>query len=153
MNSPTSQRPAASPYAPLGQIIEQKRKDKGMTRAALAKFAGISPNSMVKYEKAGEADGKYPSMVNMAKIAEILEFDPRKIFECIANTEAIRRNPDFSFMYTFKDLENEWTGEHNAMELQGIGYEMEKVFEALTELRKEIAQLKGNKNEKEPGKV
>lgn len=44
----------------LGELIRFAREDKGLTRTKLAEFAGITPNSMVRYEMAGTPDGKYP---------------------------------------------------------------------------------------------
>jgi transcriptional regulator with XRE-family HTH domain len=64
-------------------MIRQARERKGMTRAALAKFANISPNTMVKYEKAPEEGGRTPSLGKMVTLARILEIDPRWIFQRI----------------------------------------------------------------------
>ena len=75
------------PTATVGALIRRARERKGISRKKLAEFAAISPNSMVKYEKAGEDGGKYPSLVNATKICEILEIDPRKLFQKIIETE------------------------------------------------------------------
>lgn len=83
----------------LGAIIRQAREDAGISRTGLAKITGISPNSMVKYEKAGEPEGKFPSLQNMAKIAQKLDIDPRRIFDMCLDDQA-----DYSFslhFYTF----------------------------------------------------
>lgn len=69
----------------LGELIRAAREDKGLSRTKLAEFADITPNSMVRYEKAGTPDGKYPSALKLVKICEVLEIDPRNAFDAIKN--------------------------------------------------------------------
>lgn len=67
--------------ATLGDLIREAREKKGMSKARLSKLTGISPNSLVKYEKAGHEGGMEPSLKNMAKISAVLDLDPRSVFE------------------------------------------------------------------------
>lgn len=71
----------------LGQLIRHHREEKGYSRTKFAQMCDISPNSMVKYEMAGEPTGKYPAAKNLVKICEILEIDPRKAFDYIKNED------------------------------------------------------------------
>lgn len=67
----------------LGELIRKAREDKGLSRTKLAEFAGITPNSMVRYEMAGTSDGKYPPVKKLMKICEVLELDPRNAFDAV----------------------------------------------------------------------
>jgi len=67
----------------LGEVIRAYREDKGLSRTKVAEYAGIAPNSMVRYEMAGKPDGKYPPAKKLMKICEVLEIDPRHAFDAI----------------------------------------------------------------------
>lgn len=64
---------------PLGEILTKARFDKRMTRAEVAREAGISENSLVRYEKAGiEKDGQFPPSPKLAKLCFVLDIPPLK---------------------------------------------------------------------------
>lgn len=70
-----------TPTLSPGEMIRNARERKGIPRTKLAEFTGVKPNSMVRYEKAGEEGGKYPSLQNMVRICRVLEIDPRRVFQ------------------------------------------------------------------------
>jgi len=111
----------------LHKLIRNRREKKGIARTKFAHIVGISPSSMVKYELPEDEGGKIPSSINLMKICELLEIDPRIAFDAIqhglAEKEA-KANPKiweappkgvhpndlpkaFSFLYHFKSDE-EW---------------------------------------------
>ena len=79
----------------FGQLIRLNRDKKGMSRAKLAQFTGINPNSLAKYENAGEEGGKYPSAKNLVKICEVLEIDPRTAFDYIKQEDQIKAQQEY----------------------------------------------------------
>ncbi len=86
----------------LCRLIRKRREQKGIARTRFAKMVGISPNSMVKYEMPMAEGGKVPGTANLAKMCELLEIDPREVFD------VINRNPtespydhQFSFVHHF----------------------------------------------------
>lgn len=68
----------------LGELIRLRRERMGLARTKLAEFTGISPHTMVKYEKAGEPEGKFPSLPKLTKICEVLEIDPRIVLDRVS---------------------------------------------------------------------
>ena len=65
---------------PLGELIVKARLEQGLTRAQLAKKAGISENSLQRYERAGiEADGQFPPGPKLAKLCFELHLSPIKV--------------------------------------------------------------------------
>lgn len=85
----------------VGGMIRLARERKGMPRTTLAKFVDISPNSMFKYEKAGSDEGQYPSLPTIVKICQVLEIDPRLIFDAVLPKRDILDPDYFSFASTF----------------------------------------------------
>jgi len=69
----------------LGDLLTSAREKKGMSRAKLAQFTGISPNTLMRYEAAGSKNGKYPSAVKLTILCRFLEIDPRIAFDCLEN--------------------------------------------------------------------
>ena len=73
--------PEESPFTQtVGSMISQKREEKGITRAHLAKTTGITQSSLAKYERAGFPDGAFPPIPKMALICMELNLDPRQVF-------------------------------------------------------------------------
>jgi len=77
----------------LHRLIRARRELKGIARTKFAYIVGISPSSMVKYELPENEGGKIPSTVNLSKICELLEIDPRDAFDAI--NEGIREQEAF----------------------------------------------------------
>jgi len=65
----------------LGEILEDARLEKRLTRAKLAELANVSINSLPKWERAGFEDGKYPPLPKLANLCRVLEIDPRMVFD------------------------------------------------------------------------
>lgn len=95
------------PASSLGQLIRGARERKGWSRAKLSELSGISYNSMVKYELAGADGGQYPSLRNMAQLCQLLEIDPRHIFETFVDGNSDPLEPLFSFISFFRD-DQDW---------------------------------------------
>jgi len=72
-------------------------------------MTNISPNTLAKYEQAGEELGQFPSSINLVRLCTVLEIDPREIFDVIAFSDENEKtgNP-FSFQWRF-GTENEWS--------------------------------------------
>jgi len=87
----------------LGEAIRWSREQKGINRTKLARITGISPNTLVKYEKAQLPDGKIPSLPKMVTLARILELDPRMIFELLDDPQKQIENK-FSFSTHFEKI-------------------------------------------------
>lgn len=123
-------------------IIADARSRKGMTKARLAELTGISPNSLVKYEKPLDEGGIEPSLKNMTKIAKALEIDPRTIFDEICAVNKITDDDDLLFFYSFRA---KWK-EKEIDEMFGI-YEdsrIGKIVSMLTDIDREIASAVDN---------
>ncbi|MEQ8284440.1 helix-turn-helix transcriptional regulator [Thalassospira sp.] len=131
----------------LGELIRRTREKRGMSRTGLAKMTGISPNSMVKYEMAGQPQGKYPSLLNAAKISMALSIDPRWMFEMLFRAGEIKADSDFasltfnSFVWHFKDMEMEGKIAHVTSNGALADHYFEQMFEKLENLEKEVAKL------------
>lgn len=87
------------PVNTVGKIIRKNREKKGISRTALARILNISPNSLVKYEIAGEEGGQYPSLVNLGKICKFLEIDPRWVFEMLVRNNELDGTPGLKSFY------------------------------------------------------
>lgn len=61
----------------LGELIRSARTSQGVNRTAMARITGINPNSLAKYEKAGEKGGQFPPLATLVKILAFLKLDPR----------------------------------------------------------------------------
>ncbi len=123
----------------LGEMLKNAREKKGMTRTSLAKFSGISPNSLVKYEKAQEPGGKIPGLLNMVKLARILEIDPRWIFQRISERlDPLSFETDsYSFVQNFKsDEEINADYNHSVASTAGI------LAGEYTNFRKDLEEIK-----------
>ena len=90
----------------LGDYLRFEREKKGWPRTTLAKFARMSPNSLVKYERAGYPDGQYPPIPKLAKICELLDIDPTQAFEHVLLGGAfLPEKRDFSFLdHRYKNI-------------------------------------------------
>lgn len=67
----------------LGRLFREARERKGLSRTKLAEFIGVRPNSMIRYERAGEEGGKPPSGQNIMRIARELEIDPCRVLDAL----------------------------------------------------------------------
>ncbi|MDW3205297.1 MAG: helix-turn-helix transcriptional regulator [Alphaproteobacteria bacterium] len=70
-------------YRGLGGMLERERLSRKLSRAKLAELAGVNPNSLAKWEKAGLEDGKYPPLPKLTRLCKILDIDPRDVFEVV----------------------------------------------------------------------
>jgi len=70
-------------------MLKAAREAKGMTRVKLAELAGVNQNSLTKWEKPVEEGGKTPPIQKMVKLAEVLELDPREIFDLYVEDEPV----------------------------------------------------------------
>jgi transcriptional regulator with XRE-family HTH domain len=78
----------------LGGRLELERISRKLSRAKLAELAGVNPNSLAKWEKAGQAGGKYPPLPKLTRLCKILEIDPREIFNTVYEQEEFREDPE-----------------------------------------------------------
>lgn len=59
-----------------------------MTRAELSRKTGISENSLIKYERAGQPDGQYPPTPKLAKLCFYLRIPTSEaLFSCLDTSE------------------------------------------------------------------
>lgn len=74
---------------PLGELLTKARMERGLSRAHVAKEAGVSENSLVRYEKAGlEEDGQYPPSPKLAALCFSLEINPlTALLSCLGEDE------------------------------------------------------------------
>ncbi|WP_417824644.1 helix-turn-helix transcriptional regulator [Thalassospira lucentensis] len=131
----------------LGEAIRRMREKRGMSRTGLAKLTGISPNSMVKYEMAGQPDGKYPSLLNAAKISMALSLDPRWMFEMLFRAGEIKTDGDLASI-TFKSFVNHFKDEEMERNLNGLRFQQlddmhtqEHILEQLKQLSEKVDEL------------
>jgi len=125
----------------LGHVIRLARERKGISRVKLAEFTGISLNALAKYEKAGDKEGKYPAMSKMVKIAEVLEIDPRWVFQMMVRCGDVDLTRDFDFFFFFKEKNDENRNQHMTAQLSGIDHVMGDFYDELKSLRKDISVL------------
>jgi transcriptional regulator with XRE-family HTH domain len=71
----------------MGEMLKRARLARGWSRAEFSRRAGISANTIAKYEKAGEPSGQYPSMPRLAAIAAIFELDARVLLAACAEDQ------------------------------------------------------------------
>ena len=71
----------------LGKRLERERLARKMSRYELAKIAGVSPNSIANWEKAGTPEGKFPPLPKIIRLCKIFDIDPRSIFDLVVWTE------------------------------------------------------------------
>lgn len=90
-----------APKQTFGRQIRMARERKGLSRTKLAEFAGIPSNSLIRYEKAGEEGGKYPSLIKAATICRLLDIDPRRAFDSLPLNDSIDSDIDFRFANHF----------------------------------------------------
>ncbi len=83
-------------FVGLGGRLERERISRKLSRAKLAEMAGVSPNSLAKWEKAGQPDGKYPPLPKLTRLCKILEIDPREIFNTVYQQEECRIDPSLN---------------------------------------------------------
>lgn len=85
MNGPRQ----ANDQEPLGELLRHAREKAGLSRAEVAQRAGITVNSLSKYERAGEEeDGYYPSSQKLASLCYALNLNPLKaIMSCMSRDE------------------------------------------------------------------
>ncbi|WP_296994249.1 helix-turn-helix domain-containing protein [Thalassospira sp. UBA1131] len=74
---------------PLGELLTKARLEQGLSRAHVAKEAGVSENSLVRYEKAGlEDDGQFPPSPKLAALCFSLEISPlTALLSCLGEEE------------------------------------------------------------------
>ncbi len=72
----------------MGEMLKRARLARGWSRAEFSRRAGISANTIAKYEKAGEPGGQYPSMPRLAAIAAIFELDARVLLAACAEDQS-----------------------------------------------------------------
>jgi transcriptional regulator with XRE-family HTH domain len=129
----------------VGELIAAARGQKGMTRTKLAEISRISPNSMAKYEKAGQDDGKYPPLPKLVRICEILEIDPRSIFDLLMGINENNVWEKFSFRGNFRS-QGEWQELANSSLISTI----EILSLEIASLRKELRALSPSRERERP---
>tara|TARA_E500000305_G_scaffold99084_2_gene91049 strand:- start:1327 stop:1860 length:534 start_codon:yes stop_codon:yes gene_type:complete len=126
----------------VGKTLKRARTQKGLSRAKVAEFIGISPNSLVKYELAGEDGGQFPPLPKLVRLCELLEIDPRLIFDIIRDNDDFKGKRDkFDFNYYFRDLNNEWTMEHLYGQIGVINVDIGGIYESISALSEKIDKL------------
>lgn len=144
------------PMETLGSLIRSRREQKGITRTNLSRMTDISPNSMVKYEMAGTPNGKYPSLINAAKIAKVLKIDPRYMFETLlytgdvpeeTGTDEFGAPNSFSFIYTIKAIAKEWEEEYRTNEVTHLSFNIHSLEKHIEKLDSKLDQLITDKKE------
>lgn len=85
----------------LGDLLRSYRDKKGISRAKLAEFTGISSNTLMRYELAGQEGGKYPSAIKLTILCRFLEIDPRIAFDAIED--------DFQIESYVEPSDDTWT--------------------------------------------
>lgn len=128
----------------LGKLIRLAREEKGWPRTKLAEFAGISPNTMVKYEKAGEEGGQYPSSENLKKICELLEIDPRNAFDAIGYESSGSTDPfveRFSFTDHFRTGMDWLNWKHSVKSIDDLNSAFDNVFGELHYVSQRLGRI------------
>lgn len=92
---------------PLGELLMKARLERGFSRAHVAKEAGVSENSLVRYEKAGlEDDGQYPPSPKLASLCFCLEINPLlALLSCLGGKE---------YWQYYSQTGEDWLMEHPA---------------------------------------
>jgi len=97
-------------YVPLGELLLNARLERRLSRADVGKMAGISENSLARYERAGiEKDGQYPPSPKLAALCFALQIPPiRALLGCLPEEEYfgqkgtfyddLNDHPDFEYL-------------------------------------------------------
>ncbi|MBW7849695.1 MAG: helix-turn-helix transcriptional regulator [Rhodospirillales bacterium] len=125
----------------LGRFMRTVRERKGMSRVKLAEFAGINKNTMAKYELAGEDGGKHPPIHKLVKICEILEIDPRNVFDCILN-ETISPEPrKFRFSSHFRTGDDWLYWKLSIKNIDDLNNELDHIAHALYSIESRLPPI------------
>jgi len=65
----------------IGGKLRHARVNAGLSRVKLAKMAGVSPSSLTNWELSTQEGGKYPPLLKLVRLCEILKIDPRELFD------------------------------------------------------------------------
>jgi len=65
----------------IGGKLRHARVNAGFSRAKLAKMAGVSPSSLTNWELSTQEGGKYPPLLKLVRLCQILKIDPRELFD------------------------------------------------------------------------
>ena len=126
----------------LGNLIRKTRFQKGLARTKLAEFAGISPNSMVKYEMAGEPGGQYPSLLKMVRLCEILKLDPRYVFQMLISSGEIEPvDKTFNFSDHFRSRAQWENFDYISHELYGLNEHVGEIFDHIKSMQTEMREI------------
>ncbi len=141
----------------LGKMIRAARKNKGMSRGHLAQLAQISPNSLSKYELAGEPDGQFPPLPKMALICMALDIDPREALYCSLPFEfakdddgkAVCHHMDFGDFLRTLDVDQSELLSAEKMLIKQIE-KTDRLYDEILDLREQL-KMKNDPDQKGPG--
>ena len=71
----------------LGTLVRQRRKQRGLTQAALAKAIKLDPSSLARIER----DERLPSLVVAARLIEALGLDREQVLEFLTRERTAKR--------------------------------------------------------------
>lgn len=79
-------RVAAAAFPPeaqvsVGSVIREARARKGYSQSRLGELTNIAPNSIAKYERAGEPGGQMPPLDKALALCSVLGIDPRAFID------------------------------------------------------------------------
>lgn len=145
------------------------RVTRNLSRAKLAEMAGVNANSLAKWEKAGMPDGKYPPLPKLTRICQLLEIDPRYIFNIVYMREEQKwsapngdiseasKNPifettdSFNFVKYFKAKSEGYQTEYIISKLQQNEYEVDQLHKSVARVEALLSEAVASiKNENGP---
>jgi transcriptional regulator with XRE-family HTH domain len=142
----------------LGDLLMRERITRNLSRAKLAEMAGVNANSLAKWEKAGLPDGKYPPLPKLSRLCQILEIDPRHVFNLVYMQEEQKRvalpfgedhgelgerlsydgDDAFNFVSYFQGKKEGYALEYIISKLQMNEYEMGQLFDGINRIEKAL---------------
>lgn len=157
----------------IGGKLRHARVNAGLSRAKLAKMAGVSPSSLTNWELSTQEGGKYPPLLKLVRLCEILEIDPRELFDIALPeihgdgvgpaVDGYMARPDGTPWFTFKDrfaTDTDWANwslrikqiEDLEVTLDSMFHQMDLQTKYMREVAQRLSKLENGPDHEDPSR-